>query len=481
MRHWIGHRDGIYHPPFLFLLFFLFVFCTSGSYAWAAKTIPGDYGRPFSFADLAEKWGPAVVNISTTQTVKSGRGLYGNMPRHFFDQDDFFRRFFGDMPEREYKQNSLGSGFLISSDGYIFTNNHVVAKADKIKVKLSNGKQYDAEVKGKDPNTDLALIKIKADEKLPCVQLGDSDKLRVGDWVFAIGNPFGLDHTVTVGIVSAKGRVIGAGPYDNFIQTDASINPGNSGGPLFNLDGEVVGINTAIVAQGQGIGFAVPVNLAKDILKDLKKKGHVTRGWLGLSIQDITTDMADNLKLQDRRGAIVGQVFPGDPADKAGIKTGDIIKAIDGRKIENTQELLRVVASLPVGKKVEVLIFRNGQELRKSLVVAERKDSREIASGKKINGRLGLTVQEVTPEMARILKLTDKGGVVITRIDQDSPADDAGLKVNDVILQINRVRIQSLQDYTGELARSEKEETVMFLVKRGDGAMFVTLRREQKK
>ena len=281
MRHWIGHRDGIYHPPFLFLLFFLFVFCTSGSYAWAAKTIPGDYGRPFSFADLAEKWGPAVVNISTTQTVKSGRGLYGNMPRHFFDQDDFFRRFFGDMPEREYKQNSLGSGFLISSDGYIFTNNHVVAKADKIKVKLSNGKQYDAEVKGKDPNTDLALIKIKADEKLPCVQLGDSDKLRVGDWVFAIGNPFGLDHTVTVGIVSAKGRVIGAGPYDNFIQTDASINPGNSGGPLFNLDGEVVGINTAIVAQGQGIGFAVPVNLAKDILKDLKKKGHVTgAGWV---------------------------------------------------------------------------------------------------------------------------------------------------------------------------------------------------------
>ncbi|MDI9570206.1 MAG: DegQ family serine endoprotease [Pseudomonadota bacterium] len=480
MRHWMVDRDGGSRPAVLFFLAFLLTFCVSATVAGAAKTTTGDYGRMFSFADLAEKWGPAVVNISATQTVRSGRGLYGNMPRRFFDQDDFFRRFFGDMPEREYKQNSLGSGFLISPDGYIFTNNHVVAKADKIKVKLSNGKQYDAEVKGKDPNTDLALIKIKADENLPYVRLGDSDKLRVGDWVFAIGNPFGLDHTVTAGIVSAKGRVIGAGPYDNFIQTDASINPGNSGGPLFNLSGEVVGINTAIVAHGQGIGFAVPVNLAKDILKDLKEKGHVTRGWMGLSIQDITPDMAENLKLPDRRGAIVSQVFPGDPAHAAGIETGDIIRAIDDRTIENTQELLRIVAALPVGKKVEVLIFRNGRELRKSLVIAQRKEARDLASGAGSNGRWGLTVQEVTPDMARTLKLTEKGGVIVTRIDQDSPAEDAGLKVNDVILQINRTRIQSLRDYTDEIARSEKEATVMLLVKRGDGALFVTLRQELK-
>jgi len=463
------------------LCLFLLLLAVPGDFARAAKAPDRDSGRPFSFADLAEKWRPAVVNISTTQTVKSGRGFSGNMPRNFFDPDEFFRRFFGDLPEREYRQNSLGSGFIISDDGFILTNNHVVARADKIKVKLSNGKEYDAEVKGKDPNTDLALIKIKAEEKLPRVVLGDSDKLRVGDWVFAIGNPFGLDHTVTAGIVSAKGRVIGAGPYDNFIQTDASINPGNSGGPLFNLDGEVVGINTAIVAQGQGIGFAVPVNLAKDILKDLKEKGHVTRGWLGLSIQDITPDMAENMKLPDRRGALVGQVFPGDPADKAGIKTGDIIIAIDGRQVQDTHELLRIVAALPVGKKVEVRIRRNGREETKALIVGERKDLREIASGSKANEQLGLTVQEITPEMARILKLTERGGVVITRIKPDSPAEDAGLKVNDVILQVNRLRVQSLKDFTDELARTTKEEPVMFLIKRDDAALFVTLRREGRK
>jgi len=470
-----------FHPAFFFSLLFVLLLSWPANSSGAAKTAVNVSGTSFSFADLAEKWRPAVVNISTTQTLKSGRSFSGNMPRNFFDQDEFFRRFFGDQPEREYKQNSLGSGFIISSDGYIFTNNHVVAKADKIKVKLSNGREYDAEVKGRDPNTDLALIKIKADEKLPVVELGDSDKLRVGDWVLAIGNPFGLDHTVTAGIVSAKGRVIGAGPYDNFIQTDASINPGNSGGPLFSLDGKVVGINTAIVAQGQGIGFAVPVNIARDILKDLKEKGHVTRGWLGLSIQDITPDMAENMKLQDRQGALVGQVFPGDPADKAGIKTGDIIIAVDGRRIQDTHELLRIVASLTVGRQVEVLIIRNGREERKNVTVAERKETREIAAGSKGYEQLGLTVQEITPEMARALKLTEQGGVVITRVNPNSPADDAHLKVNDVILQVNRVRVQALKDFTAELARSGNEETVMFLIKRDEAAVFVTLRRQAKK
>jgi serine protease Do len=480
MKNNIPARRTVLYPAALFL-FLLLVVVVSGSPAWAAKPAAGNPGKPFSFADLAEKWGPTVVNISTTQTVKSNRGLYGNIPRQFFDHDDFFRRFFGDIPDREYKRSSLGSGFIISGDGFILTNNHVVAKADKIKVKVASGKEYDAEVKGRDPNTDLALIKIKAEDTLPSVRLGDSDKLRVGDWVFAIGNPFGLDHTVTAGIVSAKGRVIGAGPYDNFIQTDASINPGNSGGPLFNLDGEVVGINTAIVAQGQGIGFAVPVNLAKDVVKDLKTKGHVTRGWLGLSIQDITPDMAENLKLKDRRGAIVGQVFPGDPADKAGIKTGDIILEIDGRKIENTNELLRIVAALPVGKKVEIIVLRNGRELRQQLVVGERKDAREITGDSQTNEQLGLTVQEISPEMTRILKLKEKGGVVVTAVKPDSPAEDAGLKVNDVILQVNRVRVESLKDFTDELARTAREETVMFLIKRDDAALFVTLRRDNKK
>jgi len=282
----------------------------------------GGAAAPGSLADLVEKLSPAVVNISTTKVVKMDgkRSPFNDMfpfDRFFGGEDEFYRRFFGDNPEKEFRQRSLGSGFIISKDGYIFTNNHVIERADKIKVRLSTGKEYDATVKGRDPRTDLALIKIIADNSLPTVNLGDSDRLRVGDWVMAIGNPFGLDHTVTAGIVSAKGRVIGAGPYDNFIQTDASINPGNSGGPLFNMAGEVVGINTAIVAQGQGIGFAIPVNMAKEILEDLKAKGKVTRGWLGVSVQDITEDLAKSLKLKDRNGALVTEVFEGDPADKA--------------------------------------------------------------------------------------------------------------------------------------------------------------------
>ena len=261
---------------------------------------------PASIPDLVEKISPTVVNISTARMVK-------------------------DLLRRDFNQKGLGSGFIISEDGYIFTNNHVVDKADKIEVKLANGKEYDAEIKGRDATTDLALIKITAPAKLPYARLGDSDRSRIGEEVFAIGNPLGLDHTVTAGIISAKGRVIGAGPYDNFIQTDASINPGNSGGPLCNLAGEVVGINTAIVAQAQGIGFAIPINMAKEILEDLKTSGKITRGWLGVTSQDITDDMRQSLKLKDRQGALVGNVFAGDAADKAGIKIGDVILEIAGQ------------------------------------------------------------------------------------------------------------------------------------------------------
>jgi len=435
---------------------------------------------PASFADLVEKLGPSVVNINTTQTVKSGGGPSGQMPFRFFGNDEFFQRFFGDMPEREFKQRSLGSGFIISKDGDILTNNHVVAKADKIRVKLTSGKEYDAEVKGRDPNTDLALIRIKATEDLPAVSLGDSDKLRVGDWVFAIGNPFGLEHTVTAGIVSAKGRVIGSGPYDNFIQTDTSINPGNSGGPLFNLAGEVVGINTAIVAQAQGIGFAVPVNMAKSILGDLKNKGSVTRGWLGVSIQEITPDMAENLKIKDRKGALVGQVFEGDPADKAGIKTGDVIIAIDGQSISSTNELLRVVAALPVGKKVEVKVLRNGEEKSLPLVIAERKESQSLAKGSPTREFLGMTVQEITPDMARHLGLAQKAGVIVTDIRRESPAEEGGLRPQDIILQVNRAKIAAMKDFIEAMARAEKGETVMLLIKREEQTRFLTIRPDKK-
>ena len=437
-------------------------------------------GTPVSFADLVEKWRPTVVNISTTTIVKGRQGnpLGNEMPfQRFFGKDDFFRRFFEDAPEREFKQRSLGSGFIISSDGYIFTNNHVVEKASKIKVKLSTGKEYDAEVKGKDPTTDIALIKINPENSLPVVKFGDSDKLRTGDWVFAIGNPFGLEHTVTAGIVSAKGRVIGSGPYDNFIQTDASINPGNSGGPLFNLDGEVVGINAAIVAQGHGIGFAIPINTAKNILADLKTKGSVTRGWLGISIQDITEDIAENLKLKDDSGALVGHVFEGDPADKAGIKTGDIIVEIAGTKIQDTHELMRIVAAQTVGGKVKIKIIRDGQEKTLQVTVGERKEEREIASKGQIGELYGMAVQEITPEIARHFGLADQAGVIITQIKEGSPADDAGLKIQDVILQINKVRISSVKDFLNEIKKNNEGGTVLLLIKRVEMTFFVTLKK----
>jgi len=446
-----------------------------------ARELPPGSGTPTSFADLAEKLGPAVVNISTTKVIKSrtGRVPGGEMPfDRFFGNDEFFRRFFGDLHEQELKQRSLGSGFIISSDGYIFTNNHVVEKADKIRVKLSTGKEYDAEIKGRDSNTDIALIKIKADKALPVVTLGNSDNLRVGEWVFAIGNPFGLDHTVTAGIISAKGRMLGAGPYDNFLQTDASINPGNSGGPLFNMAGKVVGINTAIVAQGQGIGFAIPINMAKEIMDDLKSRGRVTRGWLGITVQDITEEISANLKLKNQQGALVSQVLEGEPGDKAGMKPGDIITGIDGKAINNTKDLLNTVAGLKVGRKVKIKTLREGKEISLSATIGERKDTREAAK-EPIHEQLGMTVQEVTPEIARHLGRKVQGGVIITRIRAGSSADEAGLKVQDIILKINEKPIHSLKDYQNALSGKPANNTWLLWIQRGENFFFVTLEIEK--
>jgi serine protease Do len=450
----------------------------------AFPTVAGGSGATGSLADLVEKLSPAVVNISTTKVVKMNgkRSPHGEMfpfDRFFGGEEEFYKRFFGDNPEKEFRQRSLGSGFIISKDGYIFTNNHVIEKADKIKVRLSTGKEYDATVKGRDPRTDLALIKITPDNSLPTVNLGDSDRLRVGDWVMAIGNPFGLDHTVTAGIVSAKGRVIGAGPYDNFIQTDASINPGNSGGPLFNMAGEVVGINTAIVAQGQGIGFAIPVNMAKEILEDLKAKGKVTRGWLGVSVQDITEDLAKSLKLQDRNGALVTEVFEGDPADKAGIKQGDIIIEVDGKKIKDTHELLRAVAVLPVGKKAAVKVLREGQVKELQLTVAEREEKKEMAAGRgESKDTYGMAVQDITPEIAKQLGLPSTGGVIVTKVREGSPSDEAGLQPYDVILQVNRVKVATVKDFMREISKKTAEDRVLLLIRRGKGTYYVALRKE---
>jgi len=431
---------------------------------------------PLSFSDLTDRVKPAVVNISTSKTYKGGAGFgqpFGGSPFG----DEFFDRFFGDMPRREFKQRSLGSGFIISTDGYIFTNNHVVEKADKILVKISDGKEYEAKVIGTDANTDIALIKIKPDSSLPVAEIGDSERVRVGEWVIAIGNPFGLDATVTAGIVSAKGRVIGAGPYDNFIQTDASINPGNSGGPLYNMEGKVIGINTAIVAQGQGIGFAIPINMAKSILADLKTKGKVTRGWLGISVQDISEDIAKNLNHKNKSGALVSDVFKGDPADKAGIKTGDIITEINGKTIKDTHSLLLTIASLHVGQKLTIKALRDGKEMIFNVTIAERKDTVAMAAEKSGKGYFGIAAQEITAEMARQLGIS-REGVIVTEVQGGSPADEVGIQPQDIIVQVNRVKIISMKDFNREIIRAAAKKSVTLLIKRGRSSFFVALRTE---
>lgn len=439
---------------------------------------------PGSFADLSDRLKPVVVNISTTKRIRSGRGggfrsPFGDSPfDRYFGHDDFFDRFFGDVPRREFQQRSLGSGFIITKDGYIFTNNHVVEQADKILVKLSDGKEYEAKIIGKDAKTDIALIKIKPDQDLHVAELGDSDKLRVGEWVVAIGNPFGLEQTVTAGIVSAKGRVIGAGPYDNFIQTDASINPGNSGGPLFNMEGKVIGINTAIVAQGQGIGFAIPINMANGILPSLKTTGKVTRAWLGISVQDITPDIAKSLNKKDQNGALISEVFKGDPADKAGIKAGDVVTEINGKSIKDTHDLLLTIASLKVSEKIKVKVLRDGKENTFTVTAAERGDEQRVAqSGGGGADDLGMGVQDITPEIARYLGLTQKQGVIVVEVEEGSLADNVGIQLQDVILEINKIKISSVKDYMREAAKINQKRGLMLLVKRGRSTYYISIRK----
>ena len=459
-------------------------FISPGKDIQVANAVSPVTGSPqvfFSFADVAEKSKSAVVNISTTKTVRSSGNF--RMPFNelspfdrYFGGDDFFERFFGDVPQREFKQKSLGSGFIISTDGYIFTNNHVVEKSDKIRVKLSDGREYDAQIIGRDAQTDIALIRIKPSERLPVAEIGDSDKLRVGDWVLAIGNPFGLEQTVTAGIVSAKGRVIGAGPFDNFIQTDASINPGNSGGPLFNMEGKVIGINTAIVAQGKGIGFAVPINMAKGMLSDLKGKGKVTRGWIGVSVQDVTDDIALSFKRKDRSGAIVADVVPGDPADKAGLMAGDIILEVNDTKIKDTHELLVLIASFRAGDRVRVKALRDGREQLFTIIVAERKDHMESAWSSSTGPGFGISVRDITPEIAKYLGLKETKGVIVDEVEPGSPADEVGLHTKDIILQVNKTPVSTVKEYQRELDKVDSTGNVLLLIKRGKTTFFVVVK-----
>jgi len=461
----------------------LFLIGLSMNKCWADKNI--EYDRP-SFVEIAKTINPAVVNISTEKTVKGADRVFRHyfgpgspFPRDFFG-DDFFERFFGETPGREFKEKSLGSGFIISKDGYIITNNHVIEGADSIKVRLSNKKEYEGRVVGKDAKTDLALIKVETKESLPYVNLGNSDELQVGEWVMAIGNPFGLEHTVTVGVVSAKGRVIGAGPYDNFIQTDASINPGNSGGPLVNTRGEVIGINTAIVAQANGIGFAIPANMAKEIIPQLKEKGRVIRGWLGVMVQKVTPELAQSFGLSEGKGALVAQVQEGSPAARAGIKKGDIILKFEGREINEMDELPRLVAGTPVGKKVTLVIFRDGKEKNITVVLGEMpEEKKELTPEKGKEDRLGLKVQELTPDLANQLGITDKEGVIITEVEPGSPADEAGLQRGDIIKELNRTPVKNMKNYSEALSKVKPGENILFFIKRREDSLYLVLKPEK--
>ncbi|MEI9478138.1 MAG: DegQ family serine endoprotease [Deltaproteobacteria bacterium] len=433
---------------------------------------------PVNFSDVAEKVRAGVVNVQVTKTVKNldygSRGFSGNP---FGDQNpfgDFFGPFSQGNPPRGFEQQGVGSGFVINADGYILTNNHVVEGADQIKVKLANGKEFDGKVVGRDPKTDLAVIKIERSADLQALSLGNSDDLKVGSWVVAIGSPFGLEQTVTAGIVSAKGRVIGSGPYDNFIQTDASINPGNSGGPLVNLKGEVVGINTAIIASGQGIGFAIPINMAKEVVPQLEEKGHVTRGWLGVGIQEVTPALAKSFDLKEKKGALVSQVYKGSPAEKAGIEQGDVILQFNGKDVADSKDLPRMVASTPVGKGVTVKLLRNGKTLDREVKVGEMEEKTEVAKAPS-HKSLGITIQNITPEIAKSLGLKKDTGVVVTRVEAGSPASEAGLQSGDVILEVNRSPVKDAGDFVQKVEKARDQKNVLLFIQRGQNNLFAAV------
>jgi len=461
----------------------VFVALSATALLWAATPVVSTvhaFSAPESFSDLAEAARPGVVNIRTVKTIKGGSPVF----RHFFGNphggnrnpfDEFFGPFQGDGQQRDFKQRSLGSGFIIDDSGFIVTNNHVIDDADQIKVILADDKEFDAELVGRDPKTDLALIRIEGAKNLKPLEFGDSEKLKVGTWVVAIGSPFGLEQTVTAGIVSAKGRIIGSGPYDDFIQTDASINPGNSGGPLLNMDGKVVGINTAIIASGQGIGFAIPINLAKGIIDQLKDKGEVTRGWLGVGIQDLTPELADYYGLKAEKGVLVTQVFEGDPADKAGIKVNDVILSVDGQNVTTGRELSAMIANTPVGHQTKIDLIRDGKKKALTVTLAKRDDDEKtIAAQSRDNDELGIEVTDLDSDIARRFGIDGKeSGVLVTDVKDESLARDADVRPGDIIKEINRTVVKDRKDFVQLMKKNEDSKIIQLLVKRRNAGYLV--------
>ncbi len=454
---------------------FLAVALVAGFLFQAAEAVPNApiQMAPLNFSDLADKVSPAVVHIKVEKIVKNrgpAMGPFGPGPF-----GDFFGRRF-EQRQPDLRRPGQGSGFIIDQSGYIVTNNHVVDGAERIMVTLKDETQYPAEVVGLDPVTDIAVVKINPKKSLPTVRLGSSENLRVGEWVAAIGSPFGLEYTVTAGIVSAKGRVIGSGPYDDFIQTDASINPGNSGGPLINMKGEVIGINTMIIAAGQGIGFAIPVDQAKGIIAQLKTDGKVTRGWLGVTIQDLKEDLAEYYGVADKSGVLVADVVPGDPADKAGIKPKDIITAVNGQRISSSRELTNLAAKLGVGDTADVTVLRDGKQ--KVLKVKIGKRPLTVASARpeqrhQKKGEFGFEVTELTPEIARRYNIEENSGVIVVNVTPNSKADAAGIQKGDLIIEINRASVETMADFTNLINRHKNGDGISLLIKRMNAGLLV--------
>ncbi|MDJ0722055.1 MAG: Do family serine endopeptidase [Desulfobacterales bacterium] len=469
------HRSR-FEKPFLAMMLCGIILAFGSTGATAAPHDAGIEMLPQNFAALADRVGPAVVNIQVEKTTRPAMQPFrqgpGGLDRRF---RDFFGPPSGDRRSRPPRPSGVGTGFIIDSDGHIVTNNHVVDGADRIKVVLQDERAFEATVIGRDPQTDLALIKVASDRDLPAVPLGTSADLAVGEWVVAIGNPFGLEHTVTAGIVSAKGRVIGSGPYDDYIQTDASINPGNSGGPLLNLQGEVVGINTAIIPSGQGIGFAIPIDMANGIISQLKAEGEVTRGWLGVTIQDLKGDLATYYGVENGQGVLVTQVVPGDPADEAGIRAMDIITAIDGTPVGSSRELTAKAAGLTVNAEVDVVLLRDSASKTVSLKVGRRPLT--LAQNEQPTSEsqddYGIQVSDLTPKLARQLNIEHEGGAVVIGVKPGSTADKAGLREGDVIIEVDRQAIDSARDFTNRVTNKKKGADLNLLVKRGPAGLKV--------
>jgi Do/DeqQ family serine protease len=429
-----------------------------------------------AFTAVADRVMPSVVNVSTVG--KRGAASQEEMPEQF-------REFFEEFRRRRPDTRSAGSGVIVDPNGYILTNNHVIENAAEITVRLSDARKFTAKLVGRDAKTDLAVLKVEASAPLPAADLGDSDALRIGQWAIAIGNPFGLDRTVTVGIVSATARTrVGVATYESFIQTDASINPGNSGGPLLNIDGRVIGVNTAIVASGQGIGFAIPINMAKEIMRQLITRGRVVRGWLGIMIQDLTEDLASGFGVREREGVLVANVMPSGPAEAAGVKIGDVIVEFAGAQIKESPDLQSRVAAVTPGQQLDVKVIREGKPVALRVTVGEMPSDEPATATDTLDDSWGFRVEPLPPEFAQRLPAPSAGGLVVSDVMTGGPADSAGLRRGDIILEVGGKPVGDASAFARELQAIPGGQSVRLYVHRptGDGSrQFVMLERREPK